>query len=447
MNIRSDSPTAADQDSAHEILDTVLHILEQNSGRLDLWMMRFEITRSLGLKTDFISAMKEASANPILRRDLDWKVISRMWSELAPGETPPEGIVLPKIASSPPVAKDETVSARRFSDIALQVAGGELEKLAQDYQTLRARPDFFMEFARRMHQTLQRPTPLHHAQTLERELSVNNRIFLKREDLHHDTPEMEIAAAQAYFAMVLGRKFVITGNDVDEFSLALAKVGKHYGLNVCVVVRPDDFTQKAELVAQLQELGATVDAMDDNGLKSQDPREGALLRWKSMTDRCYLALSFGTGPHPYPRMVGDFQMLLGYESELQLRAKAGPGRPRTLVAAVHGESDSIGFMLPYLKRSDIDLFYAEPEHGGRDAWKSSVRLRAYNGARREHAWLRATGRITHIPITDVQARAAQQQLKQLEDISVSLEDARAVVLATGLAHGDTSERDIVVLLG
>ena len=114
---------------------------------------------------------------------------------------------------------------------------------------------------------------------------------------------------------------------------------------------------------------------------------------------------------------------------------------------MHSEADSIGFVLPYLRRTDVDVLYAEPESDSHGGWKSSARLRAYNGARREHAWLRATGRITHIPITDAHAREAQTWVRDLENINISLEDARAVALATGLAKGNVSDADIVVLVG
>ena len=435
--------------SAHEILDVLLQTLEENPGRADLWMMQFEILRTLGLKAEFIGAMREASANPTLRRDIDWASVGRMWHELAPGEPPPEGVRLRKADLRVAPAKDQAgtrPTMRRFSDIAQQVAGTELDKLAQAYRTVRSKPDFFTGCARKMREVLQRPTPLHHAVALERELGSVAHIFLKREDLRHTTADCEIAAAQAHIAVLLGKDLVLTGNDVDEFSIALAQMAPRFGLTATIVVRPGDFQQKVAHLAALRDLGAHVEAIRSDTLRSEDPREGALMLWTRMTSSSHLALSLGTGPNPYPRMISDFQMLLGYESELQLRALSGVGRSRILVAAVHSEADSIGFVLPYLRRSDIEVFYAEPESAIHGSWKSGARLRAYNGARREHGWLRATGRITHLPVTDAQARHAQEQVRQLEGISIGLEDARAVSLAMGLVQSDIGDRDVVVLV-
>jgi len=432
-----------DEASTHEILDVVLMTLDEHPERGDLWMMRFEIQRTLGLKNDFIRAMREGYTNPRFRKNIDWDAVRRMWDEIAPNESPPEDVALPKPAKPVNVAERAAVT-RRFSDLALQIAGPELDTLSKDYQALRSKPGFFMDFARGTRGVLQRPTPLTRAEKLEREFNSTARIFLKREDLHSSTPELEMAVAQSHIAAALNRHFIISGNDVDEFTLALAKVAPRFGLKATAVLGLLEFDSKADHVARLRELGAEVETFHGKELKSHDSREGALRIWTRMSQTYHLAMSFGTGPNPYPRMISDFQMLLGYECELQLRAQGGGERQFTLVAAVHSEADSIGFMLPYLKRSGIDLLYAES--AGHAVWKSSARLRAYNGARREHAWLRATGRITHVPISDDQARATQAQVQALEGASISLEDARAVAVACGLARADDTERDIVVLV-
>lgn len=432
--------------SAHEILDVLEMMLKEAPSRPDLWAMRFEILRTVGLKADFRAAMAAAYRDPILRRSLEWPVISRLWQELAPGEHPPDGVVLPKADISKSGSVERT--NRRFSDIAVEIADAELRQLSQEYQALRSRPGFFMDFARKTREVLRRPTPLYRAQALERELQASARIFLKREDNRQVSHATEIAVAHACIAVMLGKHFIITGNDSDEFSLALARVAPAFGLSLTVVIGLLEFDDKNELVEQLRSLRAQVEPMQSENPKTQDPREGALRRWQPMSHTYHLALSFGTGPDPYPRMISDFQMLHGYECTLQLRANQVAGQRHHLVAAVHSEADSIGFMLPYLKQADIDLFYAEPADAtGRGVWRPSARLRAYNGARREHAWLRATERITHIPIGDEAARAMQAQLKECEKMAISLEDARAVALAAGLVKGESSEHDIVVLVG
>ncbi len=431
--------------SSHEILDVVILSLNQNPDRPDLWMMRFEIQRTIGLKADFIRAMQDGYSNTRFRRFIDWGKVREMWDELAPGEEPPEDVKLPP-SNMKPASKAAGKPTRRFSDLAQQLAGDKLFKLSTDYQGLRSKPKFFLELANGTRKALHRPTPLHHAEALEKNLASRARIFFKREDQHDNTPEIEIAAAQAQIAVMLGKKHLVTGNDVDEFALALARIAPSYGLTAAIVVHPEDLKNKPELVDQLRGLNAEVNVMPPD-CQSIDPREGALRAWAKAGDDWQLALSFGTGPNPFPRLISDFQMLLGHESELQLRTKGGEGRARSLIASVHSSADSIGFVLPYLKRPDITLLYAEPCPGESKGWMPSPRLLAYNGARREHSWLKATGRITHIPITDAQARDMQALIQKIENCSISLEDARAVTLAAGLAKGESEDRDYVVLVG
>jgi tryptophan synthase beta chain len=435
-----------------EILQLVNESLASEPERADLWTMRFEVQKTLGLKREFAEAMAVAFRNPRLWRQLDWNLIGAMWREVAPGEALPEGVRLPEpvaqsqgsapaITTAPGTARD-----RRFSDVANRIASRELAVLAKAWAALQARPGFLEEFARKVAPLLRRPTPLHLAENLTRIAgNANTRIFLKREDRRAVTPEQENATAQCYVAALMGRPTVITGNDVDAHALALAEVAPRFSLRCIVVVRPADLDQKTGLIGQLRAHGAQVEAMDGGGLGG-DPREGAVRLWLKSMGYAHLALSLGTGPSPYPAMVNNFQSLLGRETELQLRATAGDGRERTLVAAVQSEADSIGFMLPQLGRTGVELMYAEPDPGGISSWRPSARLRAYNGAVREHAWLRGLGRVEHVAIPDAQAAAARQQLERAEGVVASLEDARAVALAALLAQRDRAPRDYVVLV-
>jgi tryptophan synthase beta subunit len=145
-------------------------------------------------------------------------------------------------------------------------------------------------------------------------------------------------------------------------------------------------------------------------------------------------------------MINNFQSLLGRETELQWRAVSDKERQRSLVAAVQSEADSIGFMLPHLGRGDLELMYAEPDPGGVASWRPSSRLRTYNGAVREHAWLRGLNRVEHVAIPDTQAAVTQSQIERIEKFKPSLEDARAVALAQLMSQRDRAPRDYIVLV-
>ena len=441
-----------------EILQLVNDSLVAEPDRADLWMMRFEVQKTLGMKREFANALVLGWRHPRLNRQLDWGTIRAMWEELAPGEPVPEDIRLPDptaptgplAGGSAPIAAitaPGTARDRRFADVANRIASRELAVLAKAYTALHARPGFLEDFARKVAPLLRRPTPLQLAETLTR-MSGNAqaRIFFKREDQRTVRPEQENATAQCYVAASMGRPTVITGNDVDEHALALAEIAPRFSLKCIIVVRPSDLQQKPALIEQLRKRGAQIEAMVEGVAIGSDPREGAVRLWLKSMGFAHLVLSLGTGPNPYPAMANNFQSLLGRETELQLRALSADGRPRTLVAAVQSEADSIGFMLPQLGKQDVELMYAEPDPGGIASWRPSARLRAYNGAIREHAWLRGLNRIEHVTIPDAQARAAQHQVERAEHITVSLEDARAVALVSLLTQRDRTQRDYVVLV-
>ena len=438
--------------SSNDILKLVSDSIAATPDRADLWLMRFEVQKTLGLKAEFSEALLTAWNNPAVNKQLNWPLIRSLWEELAPGEPLPGGIKL-QGSSTAPQARHETPQAaaaaarnRRFADVAVRSAPRELSVLNKVYDTLRHKPGFFEEFARKVAPMLSRPTPLVVSDALTRKAGGNARILLKREDRRRVTPEEENAAAQCYVAKLLGKQQVVTGNDVDAHSLAVAALAPKFGLGCTIVVRKGDAQRNPELVKKLQQLGTQVETWDGQGQQlDDDPREGALKVWQQSMGKAYMALSLGSGPAPFPAMVKDFQSLLGRETELQLRA-ASADRPRTLVAAVTSEADSIGFMLPHLSRKEVELLYAEPDPGGIASWRGAGRLRSYNGAVREHAWLRATGRIEHVAIPDSQALTFQQQLGQMENIQIGLEDARAVALTTLLVQRGSAPRDFVVLV-
>lgn len=441
---------ASESAASNEILDLVNFSLAAEPERADLWMMRFEIQKTLGMKGEFANALLQGWNHPKLGRVLDWIQIGNMWEVLAPGEPTPQGIKLPTAVSAPATAPSNSGGTpagqrRRFSDTALTLAARELTVLSKAYGALHSRPDYFKRMSERLGPMIRRPTPLYFAAQTTQIWGSNARIFFKREDQRRVTPEAEYALAQAWLGLQLGRGILITGNDVDAHSLGLAIAAKQFGQQCTVAVKPRELEDKAALIAKLRALGANIETTSDPKCADDDPRITAVRLWQNQKGSAHLALSLGWGPGPFPSMVNDFQSLIGREVESQLQATAAAEYPVTLVASVGSEADAIGFVLPQLNNPAVELVFAEPEPGGIKSWRPSQRMRFYNGARREHCWLHATNRITHVAIADSQALAMQQQTGSLEKIQLSLEDARSVALASLLARRSSEARNLVVL--
>jgi len=451
------------QASSNEFLQLLNDSLKFAPERGDIWMMRFDAMRSLGLKKEFAEAVVQGLATPTVKSQLDLTTLRGMWGEIAPGEAfpgdPAKPAAPPAGARPAPAAAPMAVAAvttgghgalrvRRFNDIAVKVAGPELANLAREYNTISTRPNFLEDFSRKTSLLLKRPTPLEYSDAVSRAAGGGGlRVYLKREDRRGVPVEKEHAAAQCYIGSQLGKANVVTGNDVDAHALAVAEVAPFFKMKCTVVVRPSDVKEKPEFIARLKSLGAQVEPMAAAGMLGTDPREGAVRIWQKAPQDTHLALSLGMAPAPYTAMANNFQALLGRETDAQYTTTAAfLNRPRTMVAAVGSEADSIGFVLPFLNRRDIRVAYAEPEPGGRAAWRPSRRLKPYNGQVREHSWLRGVGRIQHVPVPDADAEGVRARLAR-EGITVGLEDARAVALTAILGQGDPTPRDFVVLLG
>lgn len=447
---RAETSHATGTYEKQEMLKFVEDSLAGAPERGDLWMMRFEVLRTLGMKQEFLGHLVQAWKKAAVARQLDWPLLQGMWQELAPGEALPEVIKLPGAAAAAgPVAvatPAATPRIRRFADIASRMAERELGVLGKAWAAVSQRPGFLEDFARKAMPLLKRPIPLQLAERLSKAGGEHVRIFLKREDQRATTAELDHAAAQCYIAGLLGRSSVVTANDVDAHALAVAEMAPHFKLKVTVVVRPEDLEGKPDLIAQLRAREVQVEPMPQSSMLGSDPREGAVRLWQKSGGGTHLVLSLGTAPAPYPAMASAFRSLLGHETALQLRALAGTERPRTWVAALSSEADSLGFMLPQLGRKEAELIYAEPEPGGVASWRASQRLRAYNGAIREHTLLYGTGRIEHVALGDATAESMRERLARDDGIAISLEDARAVALAQLLTQRDRSPRDFVVLV-
>ncbi|HUP92896.1 MAG TPA: hypothetical protein VM074_11665 [Solimonas sp.] len=429
----------APNEGSSEIADLLTRTLAEEPGRLDLWLMRFEIFRSQGMKQEFIQRAAEAAASPQISRKLDWTAVRRMWEALAPGESLPDAPEA--VPAKPGPAEPAGPGQRRFSDLAGQLAKEPLAALAQAYGQLRSAPGFYRDFSRATMRALRRPTALTPCTLFAGAAAAGSAVFLKREDQRSVPPEFENAVAQAWIGSSLGRTALVSGNDIDTHSIALASVAATQSLPCTIFLAPDEFDQKESLVAQLLRSGVSLEAAEPG----TDPRLAALKYWEKAADRVHLALSLGTGPAPYPVMVSDFQSLLGRETDAQYRALGRAGAARVCVASMHSRADAIGFILPYLPHAAFRLVIVEPEDQAA-AGPAHAASRAWRGRTREHRWLRATGRVQYVTLGDAPARALQARLAQGEEIEIGLEDARALAWAGTLAESAGSAADICVLV-
>jgi tryptophan synthase beta chain len=209
----------------------------------------------------------------------------------------------------------------------------------------------------------------------------------------------------------------------------------------------------------------------------KDALNEALRDWATNVDNTYYIIGTAAGPHPYPRMVRDFQAIIGREARAQSLEDFGR-LPDALVACVGGGSNAIGLFHPFLRDEGVAMYGAEAGGEGLETGRHAASLSAgrpgvlhgnrtylmtddagqivethsvsagldYPGVGPEHAWLKDIGRVNYVPVTDQDALTAFRELTRLEGIIPAIESSHAVACACKLAAEMSPDQFIVVNL-
>jgi tryptophan synthase beta chain len=219
----------------------------------------------------------------------------------------------------------------------------------------------------------------------------------------------------------------------------------------------EDVARQALNVYRMQLLGATVIRVESGTRTLKDATNEALRDWVTNVPTTHYIIGSVVGPDPYPRMVRDFQAVIGREARAQLLERIGR-LPRTVVACVGGGSNAIGIFTAFLDDADVELVGVEAAGHGLESGHHSATLSAgtpgvlhgslsyllqdadgqvapahsvsagldYPGVGPEHSWLRDIGRVRYDSATDEEALDAFQALSRLEGIIPALETAHAL---------------------
>lgn len=352
-----------------------------------------------------------------------------------------------------------------------------VEELAQVYDRLSADADFWEEFHRDLKYYVGRPSPLYLATRLT-EAAGGANIYLKREDLNHTgAHKVNNTIGQALLARHMGKRRLIAETGAGQHGVASATVAARFGMECHVYMGSEDIKRQAPNVYRMKLLGATVVPVTSGTRTLKDAMNEALRDWATNVDTTYYMIGTAAGPHPYPRLVRDFQSVIGREAREQSLAQMGR-LPDALVACVGGGSNAIGLFHPFLRDAEVAMFgveagglgletgkhaaplsdgrpgvlhgnrtYLMTDSGGqiRDTHSVSAGL-DYPGVGPEHAWLKDLKRVTYVAATDEEALQGFRALTRLEGIIPALESSHAIAYAMKLAGKLGRERNIVVNL-
>lgn len=352
-----------------------------------------------------------------------------------------------------------------------------LEELESAYKDIIKDPAFYRELNCYLENYVGRPSPLYFAANLTAYCG-GALIFLKREDLNHTgAHKINNTLGQILLARRMGKKRVIAETGAGQHGVATATTAALFGLECVIYMGEEDISRQALNVFRMQLLGAQVVPVATGSKTLKDAMNEALRDWVANSDSTYYLIGSVAGPHPYPMMVRDFQKIIGEETRRQIQQQANR-LPDYIVACVGGGSNSIGIFYPFLEEKDVRLIGVEAAGLGLDSGKHAATLGAgrpgvlhgslsyvlqdedgqislahsisagldYPGVGPEHSYLKQTGRVTYVAVTDKEALEAFRLLCRTEGILPALESAHALAQAVKIAPNLPPDRIVVVNL-
>jgi tryptophan synthase beta chain len=346
-------------------------------------------------------------------------------------------------------------------------------ELERAYEAAKADPAFHAELDGLLKNYVGRESPLYFAERLTDHVG-GAKIYLKREDLNHTgAHKINNCLGQILLARRMGKTRIIAETGAGMHGVAAATVAARFGFPCVVYMGEVDIERQKPNVFRMRLLGAEVRPVKSGSRTLKDAMNEALRDWVSNVKDTFYLIGSAAGPHPYPAMVRDFQMVIGNETRAQMLAREGR-LPDLVSACVGGGSNAIGMFHPFLDDPDVEIHGVEAAgkgvetvhhaatlskgapgvlHGARsyllqdddgqilEAHSISAGL-DYPGVGPEHSWLRDQGRVKYFSITDKLAVDAFVRLSKVEGIIPALESAHAIAHVIRVAK--TMEKDKII---
>ena len=348
-----------------------------------------------------------------------------------------------------------------------------LEELEDAYNTIAQTKEFKDELGYLLREYAGRPTPLYHAVRLSEHYG--HEIYLKREDLNHTgAHKINNALAQALLAKKMGKKKVIAETGAGQHGVATATAAALFGLECDVYMGETDAARQQLNAFRMQLLGANLIKIG-TGLKTlKEATTAAIQAWVNEIESVFYVIGSAVGPHPYPKMVRDFQSVIGTETKSQLASKGI--KADYVLACVGGGSNAIGIFSAFVDDPNVQLIGVEagglgaqtPYHAatitnGRAGIIHGMKTIVlqdkfgmiepvhsisagldYPGVGPEHAHLHEISRAKYEAVTDDECIAALKLLCRLEGIIPAIESAHALAYLEKLCPQLKGKKTIVV---
>jgi tryptophan synthase beta chain len=331
-----------------------------------------------------------------------------------------------------------------------------LDELATVYAAAQADPAFEQELDNLRRTYVGRPTALSEAPRLSAQAGC--RVLLKREDLNHTgAHKINNTIGQVLLALRMGKRRIIAETGAGQHGVATATACARFGLQCVVYMGEEDMARQALNVYRMRVMGAEVVPVSSGPRTLKDATNEALRDWVTNVTTTHYVIGSVVGPDPFPRIVRDFQSVIGREARAQVLERTG-ALPTLVVACIGGGSNAMGIYAGFLADAAVRLVGVEAGGEGVSTGRHSASLGAgrpgvlhgslsyllqsddgqvlpahsvsagldYPGVGPEHAYLKDTGRVQYVTVTDHEALEAFHATARLEGILPALESAHAI---------------------
>ena len=331
-----------------------------------------------------------------------------------------------------------------------------LDELDAAFSKAMGDPAFVAELDELLRTYVGRPSPLSDAPRLS--AVVGAPVWLKREDLNHTgAHKINNTVGQALLARRMGKKRIIAETGAGQHGVATATICARFGLQCVVYMGEEDMRRQQLNVVRMKMMGAEVIPVLSGTRTLKDATSEAIRDWVTTVNDSHYIIGSVVGPAPYPRMVREFQSIIGNEAREQMLERAGR-LPKTVVACVGGGSNAMGIFHAFVGDEGVELVGVEAAGEGVHTDRHSASLTKgkpgvlhgalsyllqddqgqvhpahsisagldYPGVGPEHSFLKDSGRAEYVSVSDEEALDGFQTLARLEGIIPALETSHAV---------------------
>jgi tryptophan synthase beta chain len=343
------------------------------------------------------------------------------------------------------------------------------------YDAARADPAFMAEWRRLLTHYVGRPSPLWFAERLTNALG-GAKVYFKRDELNHTgAHKINAVLGQILLARRMGKTRIIAETGAGQHGVATATACALMDLPCVVYMGATDVERQQPNVFRMKLLGAEVVPVTSGAATLKDAMNEGLRDWVSNVHDTYYCIGTVAGPHPFPRMVRDFQSVIGEETRWQMQEAEGR-LPDVLLAAIGGGSNAMGLFHPFLDDASVRMIGVEAGGHGVETGQHAASLTGgrpgvlhgnrtyllqdgdgqiteahsisagldYPGIGPEHSWLHEIGRVEYVSATDDEALDAFQRCSRLEGIIPALEPAHA--LAHVMKIAPAAPKDMLIVM-